>query len=82
MSKPRRMLPVSSEDIESAVLYDGLRLLAQVEIAGRRRVLAYWSARAETLPLIDPRGEVLDEHPVDDDPPMIKFLHEKQLAEA
>lgn len=68
MSKSRRM------DVESSVLHSGLRLLAQVDPSGRRRVLAYWCARAETLPLINAHGDVLDEHPVEDEPPMIKFI--------
>ena len=68
MSKSRRM------DVESSVLHSVLRLLAQVDPSGRRRVLAYWCARAETLPLINAHGDVLDEHPVEDEPPMIKFI--------
>lgn len=81
MSKHRRMVSLSTQDVESAVLHDGLRLLSQVEVSGRRRVLAYWCARAETLPLISPKGDVLEEHPVENEPPMIKFIHERPERE-
>jgi hypothetical protein len=82
VSKSRRMLAVSPEDVETAVLHDGLRLLSQVDVSGRRRVLAYWCARAETLPLTSIRGDVLDEHPIESDPPLIQFIHHHQVEEA
>jgi hypothetical protein len=65
-------------DKEDVVLRNGLRLLSQVGVDARRRILAYWGARAETLPLTDASGRVLDEAPVEHEPPVIKFIHEHQ----
>jgi hypothetical protein len=78
MSKVRRM------DHELAGMQAVLRVLSEFELSGRRRVLAYVCARAESLPLIGAKGEVLDEHPIEAEPPLIRFIHEapQQTAEA
>jgi len=62
-------------DVETMVLHAGLRLLSQIPPSARRRVLSYWCARAEYLPLINGKGDVLSEQPVDDDPPIIRFIN-------
>lgn len=67
-----------SMDLESSVLHSGLRLLGQIEPAARRRVMAYWNARAEALPLIDTRGNVLEEHPRETEPPMIPLFERRE----
>jgi hypothetical protein len=69
-------------DVEAMVLHTGLRLLSRVGQDGRRRVLAYWCARAESLPLTDGNGRVLVEHPVENEPPLLRFAHEHREAEA
>lgn len=56
-------------DTENFVLTSGLRLLGLIGIAARRRTLDYWSARASELPLRNRQGTVLDERPVDTEPP-------------
>lgn len=68
-------------DVESEVLHAGLNLLARLEPTGRRRVLQYWNMRAETLPLVNAKGAVIDEHPEETEPPMIKFIHEQRQQE-
>jgi hypothetical protein len=37
--------------------------------------------RAETLPLVNAKGAVIDEHPEETEPPMIKFIHEQRQQE-
>ena len=68
--------------VETMVLHTGVRLLSRIGQDARRRVLAYWNACASSLPLTDGNGKVLDEHPVEDEPPMIKFIHEHRDAQA
>jgi len=41
-------------DYEMQFMQRGLRDLARLSPPGRRRVLAYWCARAETLPSPEP----------------------------
>lgn len=65
-------------DIESEVLHEGLKLLSRLQISERRRVHMYWGQRLEALPLIDAKGVVLDAHPAEDEPPMIRFIHENR----
>lgn len=67
-------------DLEATVLHSGLRQLSRIGPEGRRRVLAYWCARAESLPLTDGNGKVLVEHPAEVEPPMIKFIHDHREA--
>lgn len=78
---PRRHL--MSLDVESEVLLWGLTQLERIEdLAARRRVTDYWSAKAPTLPFTDGKGKVLDEHPKDSEPPpMIKFIHEQKAKD-
>jgi hypothetical protein len=42
-----------SPDAEMRIMQRGLRELAGLSPAGRRRVLAYWCARVETMPAGD-----------------------------
>jgi hypothetical protein len=67
---------VAKMDIEAMVLQTGLRQLSRIGPEGRRRVLSYWNARAESLPLTDGNGKVLAEQPVETEPPIIQFIHE------
>lgn len=82
-SPPRRRHLVAI-DIEEEVQHAGLVLLMRLDIPARERVLENWGRRAPMLPLTNAKGDVLDEHPVDDrPPPLIKFIHEQQeTAEA
>jgi hypothetical protein len=73
---------VAKMGVETMVLHTGVRLLSRIGQDARRRVLAYWNACAQSLPLTDGNGKVLVEHPVEDEPPMIKFIHERRDAEA
>jgi hypothetical protein len=73
---------VAKMGVESMVLHTGVKLLCRIGQDARRRVLAYWCACAESLPLTDGNSKVLDEHPVETEPPMIKFIHERREAEA
>lgn len=67
--------------VEAMVLTTGIRLLQRIGQDGRRRVLAYWNACAESLPLTDGNGKVLEERPIENEPPMIKFIHEQRAQE-
>ena len=67
--------------VEAMVLATGIRLLQRIGQDGRRRVLAYWCACASSLPLTDGNGKVLEENPVENEPPMIKFIHEQQRTQ-
>jgi hypothetical protein len=69
-------------DLEATVLHTGLRQLSRISPEGRRRVLAYWCARAESLPLTDGNGKLLVEHPVESEPPMIKFINDRHETAA
>ena len=68
--------------VESMVLHTGVRLLSRIGQDGRRRVLAYWNACAASLPLTDGNGKVLEEHPVETEPPLIKFIHDRRAETA
>ena len=68
--------------VEAMVLTTGIRLLQRLGQDGRRRVLAYWCACAASLPLTDGNGKILEEHPIEKEPPMIQFIHEQQRAHA
>jgi hypothetical protein len=68
--------------VEAMVLSAGIKLLCRIGQDARRRVLAYWCACAESLPLTDGNGKVLDEHPVEKVPPLIAFIHESRVEPA
>jgi hypothetical protein len=64
--------------VEAMVLSAGIKLLSRIGQDARRRVLAYWCACAESLPLMDGNGKILDEHPmIEKEPPLIQFMHER-----
>jgi hypothetical protein len=68
--------------VEAMVLSAGIKLLCRIGQDARRRVLAYWCACAESLPLTDGNGKVLDENPVEKVPPLIAFIHESRAEPA
>lgn len=68
--------------VEAMVLANGVRLLQRLGQDGRRRVLAYWCACAASLPLTDGNGKIIEEHPVEREPPMVQFIQQQQRAEA
>ena len=60
-------------DHEMAVMQRGLRELAALSPPGRRRVLAYWCARVDSLPtLAADSGGIEDEH--DEELPVMPHL--------